>query len=102
MLGASEEPDLNARGAVRKSPKFLLLLSAPASGGVLAEAGGTCKGSPLHSDRRRGAYGDLDRPLPPLTAAKSHEAGTLNKRNLGLGALARGRHSAPCGRHQEH
>ena len=42
---------LNARSAVRKSPKFLLLSSAPASGGVLAEAGGTCKGSPLHSDR---------------------------------------------------
>ena len=34
---------LNARGAVRKSPKFLLLSSAPASGGVLAEAGGPVK-----------------------------------------------------------
>src|SRR5713101_2565817 len=40
MFVASEEPDLNARGAVRKSPEFLLLSSAPASGGVLAEAGG--------------------------------------------------------------
>ena len=51
VLVASEKSDLNARGAVRKSPKFLLLSSAPASGGVLAEAEGTCKGSPLHSDR---------------------------------------------------
>jgi len=51
VLVASEKSGLNARGAVRKSPKFLLLSSAPASGGVLAEAGGTCKGSPLHSDR---------------------------------------------------
>lgn len=29
MLVASEESALNARGAVRKSPKFLLLSSAP-------------------------------------------------------------------------
>jgi hypothetical protein len=51
MLGASEEPDLNARGAVRKSPKFLLLSSAPASGGFMAEPVGTCQGSPLRFGR---------------------------------------------------
>jgi len=51
MLVASEESDLIARGAVTRSPNFPLLSSAPASDGVLAEAQGTCKGSPLHFDR---------------------------------------------------
>ena len=32
-------------------PKFLLLSSAPASGGFMAEAVGTCQGSPLRFDR---------------------------------------------------
>jgi hypothetical protein len=44
-------------------PKFLLLSSAPASGGFMAEAVGTCQGSPLRFDRLRGAYGGLDRTL---------------------------------------
>jgi hypothetical protein len=44
----------------------------------------------------------LTEPSAPLPRRKSHEAGALNKRNLGLGALALGRQSAPSGRQQEH
>jgi len=50
----------------------------------MAEAVGTCQGSPLRFDRSRGARGGLDRTLAPLPRRKSHEAGALNKRNLGF------------------
>lgn len=65
-------------------PKFLLSSRAPASGGVLPEAVGTCKGSPLCSDRFAAPTAALTEPSSPLPCRKSHEAGALNKRNLGF------------------
>jgi hypothetical protein len=48
---APQRPTLSDAMQFRLGPKFLLLSSAPASGGFLAEAVGTCQGSPLRFDR---------------------------------------------------
>jgi len=44
-------PALTSKIQCGLGPRFLLLLSAPASGGFMAEAVGTCQGSPLRFDR---------------------------------------------------
>ena len=44
-------PTLTSEMQFGCGPKFLLLSSAPASGGFIAEAVGTCQGSPLRFDR---------------------------------------------------
>ena len=70
MLGASEKSDLNARGAVRKSPKFLLLSSAPASCGFMAEPVGTCQCSPLRFDERAEERAALTEPASSLSCSQ--------------------------------
>jgi hypothetical protein len=46
-----QRPALTIAMRFGSGPKFLLLSSAPASDGFMAEAVGTCQGSPLRSDR---------------------------------------------------
>jgi len=48
---APQRPTLTSAMQFGLGPKFLLLSSAPASGGFMAEAVGTCQGSPLRFDR---------------------------------------------------
>jgi hypothetical protein len=48
---APQRPALTIEMQFGSGPKFLLLSSAPASGGFMAEAVGTCQGSPLRFDR---------------------------------------------------
>ena len=48
---APQRPALTSAMQFGLGPKFLLLSSAPASGGFMAEAVGTCQGSPLRFDR---------------------------------------------------
>ena len=56
-------------------PRFLLLSSAPASCGLIAEAVGTRQGSPLRCDERAEGRAALTEPASPLPAPQDMKRG---------------------------
>lgn len=70
MLVASEKSDLNARRAVRKSPKFLLLSSAPLQAAFWQRREEPVKALRFTPTAGAAPVAALTEPPPPLTAAK--------------------------------